>query len=270
MEGIVITMGAYYYLAKMKILVSLAYRFEVFTTIGTNFILMLATTYLWKAAYRGIDTVAGVNEFQMVTYAMVSVLLASFYNTNVEYTLQQRIRQGEIAIDFFRPINLILCYLAEDIGQSLSSLISKLLPLAVIMVAFIQVPAPSGIIAGLLFLVSAVMSFLILWLLCAFIGVLCFWFVELGNVLEIKDGFILLLSGKLIPIWLFPENIQNVVKFLPFQYIYQTPLSIYIGKLPSTQTAFSMAIQFLWVVLLTLLLCLTWKRAKKCVFVQGG
>lgn len=64
MEGIVITMGAYYYLAKMKILVSLAYRFEVFTTIGTNFILMLATTYLWKAAYRGIDTVAGANESQ--------------------------------------------------------------------------------------------------------------------------------------------------------------------------------------------------------------
>lgn len=54
-------LDAYYYLARMRILVSLAYRFEVFATVGTNLMLMKASIFLWKAAYRGIDSVAGVN-----------------------------------------------------------------------------------------------------------------------------------------------------------------------------------------------------------------
>jgi len=263
-------MSAYYYLAKMKILVSLAYRFEVFINLGTNLILMVASTFLWRAAYKGVDTVAGVNESQMITYAMVSILITSFYNINVQYTLYRRIRQGDIAIDFFRPIKLLLCYFAEDIGQSISSVVNKLLPLLVIMSAFIQIPAPAGFTAGLLFVLSTAMSFVILWLISALIGVLCFWFVELGNIDIIKDGILFLLSGRIIPLWLFPENIQNILKFLPFQYIYQTPLSIFIGQLPLEQAGFTLLIQFTWIVILMLLLCFAWSKARKHISIQGG
>jgi len=263
-------MGAYYYLAKMKILVSLTYRFEVFAAAGTNFILMIASTFLWKAAYRGVDNVAGVNESRMITYAMVSILLTSFFDIRVDYTLYERIRQGEIAIDFFRPINLLLCYLAEDIGQSISSVFNKLLPLIVIMVVFIQIPTPAGFTAGLLFILSTSMSFMILWIICALIGLLCFWVIELGHIRAIMEGIIVLLSGKLIPLWLFPESVQNVLKFLPFQYIYQTPLSIYIGQLTLEQTVFSLIIQFVWIVILAILLRLIWGNARKCVLIQGG
>lgn len=263
-------MGAYYYLAKMRVLVSLAYRFEVFATVGTNLMLMLAGIFLWKAAYRGIDAVAGVNESQMVTYTVISVLLASFYSINVEFTLHDRIRQGNIAIDLLRPVSLLLSCFAEDIGYSVGSTANKLLPLALITVVFIQVPAPISFTAGLLFLFSTVFGFMILWIISALIGVLCFWYIELGNVGTIRDGIIILLSGKLIPLWLFPEGVQNILRFLPFQYIYQTPLSIYIGHLRAGQIVFSLIIQFFWVAALMILLCFIWNKARKCVLIQGG
>ncbi|MCX7771541.1 MAG: hypothetical protein N2376_00320 [Clostridia bacterium] len=76
-------MSAYYYIAKMKLLVFLTYRFEVLTSPGTNFIVLMANIFLWKTAYRGADTVAGVNETQMLAYTMVSILLASFFSTNI-------------------------------------------------------------------------------------------------------------------------------------------------------------------------------------------
>ena len=41
------------YIPKMKLLTDLAYRFEVFASVGTNFILMLASVFLWKAVYSG-------------------------------------------------------------------------------------------------------------------------------------------------------------------------------------------------------------------------
>ncbi len=263
-------MGIYYYMAKMKVLVSFTYRFEVFAAIGTNLIFMLSSIFLWKAVYRGIDTAAGVNESQMLSYAVVAVMLASFYSVNVEFTLHERIRQGSIAINFFRPVNLLLGYLAEDVGQSVGSLANKLLPLALITVVFIQVPAPAGIAAGLLFILAAVFGFLILWTISALIGTLCFWYVDLGDIGTIRDGIILLLSGKLIPLWLFPEGMQKIICFLPFQYIYQTPLGIYIGQLRGEQIAYSLLIQLFWIVILTALLCFSWGKAQKCVLIQGG
>ncbi len=78
-----LVMSAYYYLAKMKLLVFLSYRFEVFTSLGTNLIVVIANIYLWKAAYKGIDSVAGVKENQMLTYTIMSTLLASFFSVNI-------------------------------------------------------------------------------------------------------------------------------------------------------------------------------------------
>lgn len=270
MGGHRVIMSAYYYLAKMKLMVFLTYRFEVFTSLGTNLIIIVANIFLWKAAYRGIDSVAGVNESQMLTYAIMSILLAAFFSVNVENTIQNRITQGDIAIDLFRPINLMLGYLAEDIGIAVSSIISKLIPLLIIMAVFIQAPMSADLEAFILFLLSTVFSFMISWLISALIGLLCFWVLQLGEVKTIKDGIILLLSGKIIPLWLFPESMQKVLEFLPFQYIYQTPLSIYVGKLPPAKIASSMTIQLVWVILFTALLCFGWRRARKRVLIQGG
>jgi len=94
--------------------------------------------------------------------------------------------------------------------------------------------------------------------------------IQLGEIKTIKDGIILLLSGKVIPLWLFPKKIQTMIGFLPFQYVYQTPLSIYIGQVQPDEAAVSMLIQFVWIVLFTALLCFGWSRARKRVLVQGG
>lgn len=268
-KGYVI-MSAYFYLAKMKLLVFLSYRFEVFTSLGTNLIVVLANIYLWKAAYKGIDSVAGVKETQMLTYTIMSTLLASFFSVNIEHALQERITHGDIAIDFFRPISILLKYLAEDIGIAISSILSKLMPLLVIMTVFVQPPVPDSPMAFVLFLLSAVFSFLILWLISALISLLCFWVLQLGEMKTVKDGIVLLLSGKIIPLWLFPKKIQRMIEILPFQYVYQTPLSIYIGKVQPEQAIVPMLIQFAWILLFTSLLCFGWSRARKRVLVQGG
>ena len=263
-------MGVYFHFAKLKLLVFLTYRFEVFTSLVSNLIITAAGIYLWKTAYKGIGSVQGVSESQMLIYTIMAVLLASFFSNNVEDSLQNRITQGNIAIDLFRPVNLFLVYLAEDIGIAFSSLASKLLPLFVIVSVFVKVPLPYSLEAFICFMFSSIFSFMILWLISASIALLCFWVLQLGELKTIKGGIILLLSGKIIPLWLFPESIQRVLEFLPFQYIYQTPLSIYIGKLTPSQAVPSMMIQLVWIILFACLLSFGWSKAQKRVLIQGG
>ncbi|MDI4647259.1 ABC transporter permease [Cohnella hashimotonis] len=263
-------MSPYLYAAKLKLLVSLAYRFEVFAALGTNVIVLLANLYLWKAAYRGIDSVAGVTEDGMIVYAMMSVLLTSFFPKTVEEKLQERIGQGDIAVDFFRPVRLVLMYFFEDVGTALGAVATQLAPLLLVMALFLQNPLPVSLAAFLLFLVSACLSFVLLWLISLMLGLLCFWVLQLGNLGTVKDGVLLLLSGRFIPLWLFPEEARSVLVFLPFSYIYQTPLGIYIGQLAPGRIAFELLVQAGWIVALSLAAAAMWSRARKRVLVQGG
>jgi ABC-2 type transport system permease protein len=115
-----------------------------------------------------------------------------------------------------------------------------------------------------------VLSYAILWLLSAIVGLVAFWAMELGNMGMVKDSIVRILSGSIIPLWFFPSSIQTISKFLPFQYTYQTPLAIYIGEIRTVDALKAMGIQFVWIAALYVLLYVVWNKAKKKTLIQGG
>lgn len=264
-------MTAYIYIIKMKLLTSLAYRFEVFSSIFTNFILMFSGVFIWKAAYTGTSgTVDGVSEKQMVTYIILSFLLSSIFANDVDNVVNDRVREGTIVSDFIRPLNPVLCWFMEDVGNSVSALVLRFMPLLIIAAAIFRFSLPGSLTAAILFILSCILSYSILWLISGITGLLAFWIVELGNMGIVKNVIISIFSGSMVPLWFFPENIRTFASFLPFQYTYQTPLSIYIGKATPSEAVFSMLLQLVWIFLLTGVIYLMWNSAKKKLLVQGG
>ncbi|QYR21924.1 ABC-2 family transporter protein [Paenibacillus sp. sptzw28] len=258
-------------MTKMRILSNLAYRFEVFASVGTNLILMVASIFVWKAAYGGsIGQVDSLNLSDLTTYTVVSILLSSIFVCDVQDTIYSKIREGQIVTDFYRPIPLLACYLADDLGGSLSNLVNKVLPLILFASLFFGVPLPASLTGFLLFIPSCLLSYGILWLLSALVGLIAFWVMELGNMGIVKDSIVRVLSGSIVPLWFFPESVQNVSKFLPFQYTFQTPLGIYIGETGPAAALSSMAVQAVWIGILFLLLAAFWKKTKTKTLIQGG
>ena len=260
----------YFYLVRVRLIESLTYRFEYFSSIGTNLFILLGSVYLWKAAYKGIDSVAGVNQEQMITYSVVSVLMHSLFCTSVGSNLYHKVRYGDIATDFLRPLVPLRLWFGEDVGQSFASASKFVLPLLVVSVTLVKVPLPADSLSALLFLPSCVMSYVILWQVSALLGITAFWVTDLGSVGRIESILIFALSGRAIPIWLFPESVQRIMRYLPFKYTYQIPLEVYIGRLSPDQYLEAIALQGIWILGLSLLITLIWRRAQRRVFVQGG
>ena len=262
--------SAYFYIIKIKLITALVYRFEFIASIVASGIMMFSTVFLWKAVYHALTQVDGLTENQMITYAILSVLLGMLFNISVEKSMYERILQGDIAIDFVRPTDIMLCYLAEDIGVSISAFIMKFIPIFILVSVFYFPPMPVNFVSFLLFIISSVLSYGILWIIEALIGTMHMRFFELGNIGFIKDTIIALLSGSVVPIWFFPEPLRTVLGFLPFPYTYQTPLGIYIGKYSVYEALVSMTIQAIWFCLLLLLLNTIWSKFSKKVMVYGG
>ena len=79
-----------------------------------------------------------------------------------------------------------------------------------------------------------------------------------------------LFSGAMIPIFLFPAFLMNIAYLMPFQAIYNIPLSIYIGKITGFDILNSIFVQIFWLAVLSAISYLVWKKAENKIVIQGG
>lgn len=261
---------AFLYVYQTQIQKTLAYRFDVYGNIIMQCIIMFASSFFWKALYHKATVVQGVRVEEMLVYTVVSSMMSVFLMTGVEHRVIASIQRGTVASDMLKPINLFGIYFFEDLGTVTALIFQNVLPILIIGSIFIAVPAPASIWNFLLFLGSLLMAFFINWFLAACFAMWAFTAINMDPMVQVKKHLIRLLSGSIIPMWFFPDWLANILNVLPFVYIYQLPLDIYIGKYPFLELFPRLIIQFAWVVILFGLFAFLQKRVTKKVLVQGG
>ena len=232
-------MKKYLYIIKTQIIKSMTYEFNVYGNIIMQTIIMITSAYFWRALYTGRSAVNGVDVGSMQTYIIISSALSVLLITNVE----------------------------RRIGHSVEK---NMLPILLIGSLMIKVPVMADIRDLPMFVISVVESFLINWLIAALFGMMAFMTINNNALIQVKKHLIRLLAGSIIPIWFFPESVSKVLSALPFVYIYQLPLSIYIGRGDRTTMISQMRIQFIWLVILSALFFYAQSRITRKVMVQGG
>ena len=270
LQAIGAAVSPYFFIARIRILMAMAYRFEVFSAIAVQVILMASTLYIWRTAFQNDSAVSGVTLSQMLTYGVMSALLATLWTSRVAETIRDRVTQGQISTDLIRPTEPLLLWLAEDVGQSICSLLTKGLPLLACGFLLVGAVGPASWEAVAFFLPACVFSYLILWLMSALVGLVAFWTIEFGQLNMVKDSLVNVLSGSFVPLWFFPDWFARICAWLPFVYTYQGTLGIYVGKTQGWESAKILGIQLAWVLALGALLVILWKKARRKVLVQGG
>lgn len=260
----------YLYVYKVQILKSLAYKFDVYGNIIMQTIIMIATAFFWKALFKNAESMGGVSVDTMLTYTVISSMISVVLITNVEWRITESVQTGAIAIDLMRPVNIFGVFFAENLGSVTALFFQNLLPIFIIGSLFIKLPAPRSAPQFMLFLISLVLAFFINWYLSVIFGMFSFKVIEMSALIQVKKHLVRLLSGSMIPLWFFPNWLRSVLEILPFPYIYQLPLSIYVGHYTSESLVRGLIIQILWVMVLFLIETRLEKQAIKHVMVQGG
>lgn len=263
-------MKAYIYIAKMKILSALAYRFDVISSVFVRSLVVVATSYFWIAVYNTQENAAGVGKEQMLTYSIISAVLSCIFNVDVENRIINSVREGSVAMDMLKPVDVFGMYLAEDLGGIVTSIFQYALPVLLIGSLFIHIPVPSSGLNFLLFVVSAILSFFINWFFTAIFSMIAFFVIGIEPLRQIKNSLVQILSGSIVPLWFFPHSFQTVLRFLPFMYLYQLPLSIYIGKNAPMEAVRLLGVQCIWVIILYGIFRLVQKKVFSNILIQGG
>ena len=70
-----------------------------------------------------------------------------------------------------------------------------------------------------------------------------FWTTRVGAIFEAYFAAELLLSGRLVPVSLMPEWVQDIAAFLPFQWSFYLPIESLVGDLSTGELLSRLAMQ---------------------------
>jgi ABC-2 type transport system permease protein len=260
--------AAYVEFAKKAFAREATYRMEVFTNVGGLLIRLYLMKMVWTALYSQNAAPAGVPLHAILTYTVIALLMSLILELDPTRLIRDRLREGSIATDLMKPINLPLYFFSDGFGQMLlhALLIIPALLLALFIV-HIDVPAPPVLLA---FAASFVLGYIVNFLLNFIMNAVAFWTMETFALQLIVRWISDLLGGQIVPLIFFPGALQKIVLALPFAAVYSTPLLIYVGTIPPSGYVAAFALQIAWGVVFGLCSMLVWRGGIKRVVVQGG
>jgi ABC-2 type transport system permease protein len=93
------------------------------------------------------------------------------------------------------------------------------------------------------------------------LGMVTFWTTRVSALFELAIAVELLLSGRLVPLPLMPDWAEDIANVLPFKWSFYFPIEALVGDLSREELLGGLAMQVLWIVVLTALTLVVWRFA---------
>lgn len=263
-------MRSYIPVARATFMIGVVYRFGFLFTIFGNLVYLGVAYYLWKSIYSYSNTIRGLTFNETFIYVALGSAIFILLKTYADWIIHSEIREGAIATYLTKPIDFQLYALFANLGSLLMNLTAITLPTLLVMLFVFKVRVAFGI--GLfLFPASLLLAFLISFSIDYFIGLLGFYSESVWGLSMTKEIIVTVFSGALIPLQFFPDAIQRILFWLPFQAIFHTPIMM-ITRPDQGLDMFlpMMAVQAGWAILLLFLARLFYNQAIKVLRIAGG
>jgi ABC-2 type transport system permease protein len=247
-----------------------AYRFDFFMEFVLAVVRMYGIYWVWRVLYTQRPGAFGVTLEQMTTYGVMGMALEMFIWSRPQWYMANQIKSGAIDTDLMKPLDFHVYMLARSIGEMFIGVGVLGLPALLIAYIFLGVQFPPDVWSGLMFVISLVMGFLLLFHLNFLLGSLAIVALDIRHISWAYFSLIRFLGGQIVPLWLFPPFVAAVAEILPFKGTYYIPISIYIGRFTGLDAIKALGFQLVWLVALVLLSRLLWGVAHRHLVVQGG
>jgi ABC-2 type transport system permease protein len=263
---------SYLAIARASFLAMLAYRVRFYMGIVNYVIYVAVYSFLWRAvfAHQEAGSVDGYALGEMLTYVAVGWMARSLYFNTVDHDLAESVLEGRVASDLLRPLSFLGRHVFHALGETLFRALFFAPPVALAVALLFPVAGPASPRALAFSLASVALSIFVLAGVNFLVGLLAFRLRSIQGVLRAKGYALDFLSGLLMPVPLFPQWLQSVSVFLPFQQIAYAPLRLYLWKVKDSEALVVLAVQGAWAIGTLLAGALAARLAMRALVVHGG
>ncbi len=262
----------YLTLTRAGIIEALQFRLSFVVMVIGNLLYLIVVYFLWKAIYAsaGTDIVNGMTFSDTLIYLVLATALFNFMEMYTVWEIGRNIQSGKIVLDLLKPMKyrryLFWSYSGSFVTQFFLTFLPTFIAVSVVTHGAIHIG-----LNLLYFVISVCLAVSINYSVDFLVGTICLYTESIWGINIMKQVIVLLLSGATIPIAFFPEPLKTIVYYLPFQSIYNAPLSILLDGSPQPQTVFvTLGTQIMWCVVMMILSKLFWKVSLRQITVNGG
>ena len=182
------------------------------------------------------------------------IILAAFYTRilfleDVSITIANDVFNGFIDKYLTKPMNILTPYVYRSYARRLFGL-TILIPTALIALYVFKLKV--SLYRLLLFIALSHLSYALNFLINCTIGFLSIYTHRVYGIKDVLDTINFILSGQLLPIYMYPEPVKLIAMYMPFQAIVYVPLkALLIGV---DVKAIAMSLLYMLVLSLALLI----------------
>jgi ABC-2 type transport system permease protein len=241
--------------------------------IFTNSAFGIINAFVLIAVWKQNPDAGGYDVRDAVTYVWIGqamIMTIALWGGGSPTDLSLRIRTGDIALDFYRPVGILGWYLAADVGRSAYHLLTRGLVPTLIGAALFGLRFPAGPSVWLAFLVSVVLALLVSFGIRFVVAMTAFWILDDAGAAMLATALAIFFSGLTVPLVLFPGWFGELARALPWAAYLQAPADLWLGKRVGWEALGTLGLQALWAAVLLTCCGLLLRLAERKVVVQGG
>ncbi|WP_068777258.1 ABC-2 family transporter protein [Paenibacillus sp. FJAT-26967] len=263
-------MKRYFVIARNSFMTELSRRASfIFAFLG-NILYLTVIYFLWSSIYKNNTEINGMTFNEVFVYLALASSMAVMFQVYTEWFMSRDIISGNIITDIIKPLDYQFNRFCNSLGGVFSNFLTITVPSFLLILLVFQ----AGIqirLNFLFFILAVIFALIIAFLIDYMIGLLSFYTESIWGISITKEVVVLFFSGALVPLAFFPEPLREVVQLLPFQAIYNTPLTILITPtLQASDYLTFISVQLFWISVLFILSRFFHHRALKVITINGG
>ena len=231
---------------------------------------LLKVALLFAAVRSAGGELSGYDLGTMSAYIWLSQGLLGSVNLSGHTEIAERIKNGDVAVDFLRPVDVHLASVTTEVGRAVFALIPRGLPSVAIGALVVGMGMPSDPRAYLLGTVSLALGIVVSATTVYLVAACGFWLVETRGVAilyMVVSGF---LAGLFVPIGLFPGWLFALATATPFPSMMMYPIDVLSGRVEGWDAAGLVGLQVLWLALTVTAGQVATRAGRRRLEVQGG
>ena len=207
-------------------------------------------------------SVNGITAGQFAAYYIVWTLVR---NMNIVFGApfwEWRIREGRLAGDLLRPLNILHYDLAFFAGWKFV-VVGLWVPIAIGLSAVFHPDLHPSALEIVVFICAIWGAYFVRTMFQATIGMLNFWTTRGAAAFDLYMATEMLLSGRLVPLRLMPGWVQTLADFLPFKWTFGFPIESLVGHMSTRSLFLGLGAQVMWTAIGYVLFTFAWRAAIK-------
>lgn len=243
---------------------ALQYRAQIIVwVLSSSLPLIMMMVWLSIAAQQADGTVNGFGRDDFIRYFLAVTFMRRMTGVWFIWDLDRDIRLGALSAQLLRPLDPLHHYFVRSVIAIRPVQFSIIAPPVLLAIWLTGVSYDWSVGTVLLMFAAAFFASLIEFFAQAAIGMLAFWITQATSVAEAWFFIRALFSGWVIPLAMFPAQMEAVLSYFPFRYMLSFPVEIIMGRLGTAEIGRGLAIQWAWIMGFYLLYRWLWHRGLK-------